>query len=78
MGANSRWVDSKVAAKASIAALGSLTITPTAGSLPTADGAVTVANTATPTVVELLAICVELNTLVAALTAALQNESVDG
>lgn len=38
-----------------------LTITPSAGSLPTANGAVTIANTATPTVVELLELCVEIN-----------------
>lgn len=37
-----------------------LTITPTSGSLPTPNGAVTIADTTTPTVVELLEYCHEL------------------
>lgn len=44
-----------------------VTITYTTGSGPTPDGAVTVANSATPTVTELLEICVELNAKIAAL-----------
>lgn len=46
-----------------------VTVTPTSGSLPTANGAVTIANTATPTVVELLEFCVELNAKLTALAA---------
>jgi hypothetical protein len=37
-----------------------VTVTATAGSLPTPNGAVTIANAATPTVVELLELCMEL------------------
>ncbi len=46
-------------------------VTATTGTLPTVDGAVTIANAATPTVAELLAYCTELNAKVAAITAAL-------
>ena len=42
------------------AAVANITTTATAGSLPTANGAVTIANAATPTVAELLEYCVEL------------------
>ena len=42
------------------AAVANLTTAATSGSLPTADGSVTIANTATPTVTELLEYCVEL------------------
>jgi hypothetical protein len=42
------------------AAVANITTTATAGALPTPDGAVTIANTATPTVTELLEYCVEL------------------
>jgi len=42
------------------AAVSDLTTTATAGTLPTADGAVTIANAASPTVTELLEYCVEL------------------
>lgn len=41
-------------------AVGDLTVTATSGTLPTADGSVTIANAATPTVTELLEYCVEL------------------
>lgn len=44
------------------AAVANLTVTATTGSLPTADGSVTIANAATPTVSELLGYCVELET----------------
>lgn len=73
MGANSRWVDSKIAAKASIAALAPITVTASAGSLPTPGGTVTIANTATPTVVELLDYCTELKAKLDAVVAGLQN-----
>jgi len=41
-------------------AIANITTTATTGTLPTADNAVTIANAATPTVVELLSYCVEL------------------
>ena len=49
-----------------------LTITATTGTLPTADGSITVANAATPTVAELLEAIVELNAKVEALRTALR------
>jgi len=49
-----------------------LTITATTGTLPTADGSITVADAATPTVVELLEAIVELNAKVEALRTALR------
>lgn len=58
----------KVAAAAAVAAI---TVTPTSGSLPTANGAITIANTATPTVVELLEYCTELNAQLIAIKAEL-------
>jgi alanine dehydrogenase len=66
--------DKLIQAKAT--AIAAITVTPTAGSLPTANGAVTIANTATPTVVELLEFCVELNAKVDALRAALTGAGV--
>lgn len=48
-----------------------VTATATTGTLPTPNGAVVIANTATPTVVELLEYCTELNAKIAAITAAL-------
>jgi hypothetical protein len=44
------------------AAIANITTTATTGSLPTANGSVTIADTATPTVTELLEYCVELET----------------
>lgn len=44
------------------AAVPNITTTATTGTLPTADGSVTIANAATPTVTELLEYCVELET----------------
>lgn len=55
-----------------MAAIANLAVTATTGSLPTADGAVVIANTATPTVVELLEYCVELETKLEALLAAMR------
>lgn len=49
------------------ATVASVSASATSGSLPTANGAVVIANTATPTVVELLEYCTELNTKLAAL-----------
>lgn len=66
--AESKWVDKMVqnsplgivrgTQQANIA---SLTVTATTGSLPTANGSITIANAATPTVAELQEFCVELN-----------------
>lgn len=58
--------------KAGVVALTPLTVTATSGSLPTPGGTVTIANTATPTVVELLDFCVEINAKFDALVAALK------
>jgi hypothetical protein len=44
------------------AAVANLTVTATSGSLPAANGSVTIANASTPTVAELLEYCVELET----------------
>lgn len=55
------------------AAIANITTTATTGSLPTANGSVTIANAATPTVVELLDYCVELETKLETLLATLRN-----
>lgn len=60
------------------AAIAGITITPTTGDLPTADGEVTIANTATPTVVELLELCVEINTKLDAALSALRTHGLIG
>lgn len=51
------------------AAVADLTSTATSGSLPTPNGSITIANAATPTVVELLEYCVELEAKLEALLA---------
>lgn len=53
-----------------------LTITATTGSLPTANGAVTIANAATPTVAELQEFCVELNAKLNAIIDALEGAGI--
>lgn len=53
------------------AAIAALTVTATAGTLPVANGSVTVADAGTPLVAELLEYCQELNAKVNALRAAL-------
>lgn len=58
------------------AALTPIVVTPTTGSLPTASGAITIANTGTPTVVELLAYCTDLKAQVDALALACHNAGV--
>lgn len=58
------------------AAIADLAVTATSGSLPTATSAVTIANTATPTVVELLKYCVELETKLEALLARLRTHGL--
>jgi hypothetical protein len=47
---------------------GQVAVTVTSGSLPTPTGAFTIANSATPTVVELLRFCTELKAKLDALT----------
>lgn len=54
------------------AAIADLTTTATSGSLPTPNGSVTIANAATPTVVELLEYCAELEAKVEAILARLR------
>lgn len=67
------WVNRKVAAKTEVAALTSgPTVTYTSGSAPAVSGALTIANSASPTVAELLDYIVELNAKVDAITAALK------
>src|SRR6185436_17501507 len=62
-----------IAAKTEVAALSAgPTTTATTGSLPTANGSITIANAATPTVAELLEFCIELKAKVDAITAALK------
>lgn len=66
-------VEAAVAAKTEVAALTSgPTVTYTSGSAPPVGGSLTIANSATPTVVELLDYIVELNAKVDAITAALK------
>ena len=50
------------------ALVGDIAVTYTSGSAPAASGALTIADATTPTVVELLDFCEELNAKVAALT----------
>jgi hypothetical protein len=53
-------------------AVANLTSVATSGSLPTANGSVTIADATTPTVVELLEYCFELETKLEALLASLR------
>lgn len=61
-----------VAAKTEVAALTANTVTATTGTLPTPNGATTIANAATPTVAELLEFCMENRAKIAAIIAALK------
>ena len=58
------------------AAIANITTTATSGSLPTANGSVTIANAASPTVAELLEYCVELEAKLEAALAALRTVGV--
>jgi len=58
--------------KTAVVATTPLTVTATTGTLPTPDGSVTIANAATPTVVELQEFCVELNNKINVLTTAIK------
>jgi len=57
-------------------AIADITTTATSGTLPTADGSVTIADAATPTVTELLEYCVELEAKLEAALAALRTVGV--
>ena len=65
-------IDGGGAKKPQIVALAANTVTATTGALPTANGATTIANAATPTVVELLEFCVENRARIAIIIAALK------
>lgn len=67
-----RQIEGSVAAKAQVAALAANTVTATTGTLPTPNGATTIANAATPTVAELLEFCMENRAKIAAIIAALK------
>ena len=73
MSKESTWVNRKIAGKPAIAAAVPVAVTFTAGSAPATDGAVTIANSATPTVVELLALSYELKAKLDTLVASLQS-----
>lgn len=67
------WVNRKLARKRQIVAYApTVTATYTSGSAPTVTGAITIANSATPTVVELLKYCTELQAKINQLSAALK------
>lgn len=61
-----------VAAKTQVVALTPNTVTATTGTLPTPNGATTIANAATPTVAELLELCMENKAKIDAIVAALK------
>lgn len=65
-------INGATSAKASVVALSAMTVTATTGTLPTANGSVTIANAATPTVAELLEFCVELKAKLDAAVAAMK------
>ena len=65
-------IDGAVAAKTQVAALAANTVTATTGTLPTPNGATTIADAATPTVAELLEFCMENRAKIEAIIAALK------
>jgi hypothetical protein len=65
-------IDGATSDKSQVTALTPLTVTATTGTLPTPNGSVTIADAATPTVVELQEFCVELNAKINALVTALK------
>ena len=65
-------IDGAVAAKTQVSALAINTVTATSGTLPTPNGATTIANAATPTVAELLELAMENRAKIAAIIAALK------
>lgn len=69
---NAAATDTKRGTVLQAATVAALTVTATSGSLPTANGTITIANAATPTVAELQEFCVELNARLNALRTAMQ------
>jgi hypothetical protein len=65
-------ITGELASKTAVIALTANTVTATTGTLPTPDGATTIANAATPTVVELLELCMEIKAKVDAIRTALK------
>jgi len=65
-------IDGATSDKAAVTALSGVTVTATTGTLPAAGGSVTVANAASPTVAELLDLCMELKAKQDAIIAALK------
>lgn len=65
-------IDGAVAGKSQVAALSAMTVTATTGTLPTPNGALTIANASTPTVAELQEFCMELKAKLDAVVAALK------
>ena len=65
-------IDKAVSTKTQVVALAANTVTATTGTLPTPNGATTIANAATPTVAELLEFCMENRAKIAAIIAALK------
>jgi hypothetical protein len=74
--ANGRATATRAGTVLKAATVAAPTATATSGSLPTADGAVTIADATTPTVVELLEYCTELRAKQAALITSLQAAGV--
>lgn len=64
------------AAGTQASAIADLTVTATTGTLPTPNGTVTIANAASPTVAELQEYCVELETKLEAVLAALRGVGI--
>lgn len=65
-------INGATATKPAVVALTTNSVTATTGTLPTPNGATVVANAATPTVVELLDLCMELKAKVDAIVAAMK------
>lgn len=65
-------INGAVATKTQVAALTPATVTATTGTLPTPGGSTTIANAASPTVSELLDLCLENKAKIDAIIAALK------
>lgn len=70
------YVNGKQIASAQATKISDITVTATTGTLPTANGAITIANAATPTVAELQEFCVELNAKMNAVIDALEGAGI--
>lgn len=69
-------VNGRQVAAAQAAKIADITTTATSGSLPTPNGAITVADATTPSVTELLEFCMELNAKVNAIIDALEGAGI--